>query len=291
VREVDQDITVEREHAVKRADAATTTAKPIRQAEDPFAAACAALERLADLKREHVLDDADFLDLKTAILKRIKLLAAPEVDSNEKIDSDKDKKDSEAGPNEYSAPYAQLHAHIVDLIAEQYSGGADARQRAQRSLAVMEEQHALNEGDPALLTELLETSLADVDEDVGERMGVIKSVAAKIRAKRNASPASRAIAETAEQSGARAESQYAVDRKTAEWTAGMASNIWRKLVWPDVEGAFSGGAAAASISPALAPYGFPWPLQLAAAIGVVIGAGIRSGAAYGEAALSDRVAG
>jgi type VI secretion system protein ImpC len=287
LREDDQGTTGEPEPTVEPAVAATVAPRRIDRVEDPFEAACGALERLADLKREHILDDADFLDLKAAILKRIKSLAAPEVDSSEKT-AKIDKKDKEAEPDDYSAPYAQLHAHIVDLIAEPYRGGADAKQRAQKSLAVMEEHHALNEGDSALLTELLETSLADVDEEPSKRMGVIKSVAAKIRAKRNASPASRAIAETAEQSGTRAENQYPVERK-ADSIAGFASHLWRKLVWPDVEGAFSGGAAAAAISPALAPYQFPWPVQMAAAIGVVIGAGIRSGVAYGEAALNERV--
>ncbi len=294
VREDAQAMSGEPERVVEPPHGAPAIPGPITRAEDPFEAACAALERLADLKREHILDDADFQELKVAIVKRIKRLAAPEADSNEEIGKDKDKdkdkagKDRETGLDDYSAPYAQLHAHIVDLIAEPYRGGADVKQRAQKSLAVMEERQAINEGDSALLTELLDTSLADADEDVAKQMGAIKSVAAKIREKRNASPASRAIAETAEQSGSRAESQFAVARKTSDWTAGIAANLWRKLVWPDVEGAFSGGAAAASITPALAPYGFPWPLQAAAAIGVVIGAGIRSGVAYGEAALTEK---
>ena len=258
--------------------AVAVTGRPTVDA-DPFSSACEALERLATLRRQGILDETDFLELKGAIMGRIRLLVPPAAHTAEK-------KNLELGPGEFAVPYAQLHAHIVDLIAEPYRSGDDPKRRAQRALMEMDEKGALNPGDSPLLIELLEIVLADRQKDVSERLAAVKDVAGKIRSKENASPASRAIAETAEQSSARAAGEYAVGQKPSGTIRG-AAKIWRKLVWPDVEGAFSGGAAAATVFPALAS-SLPWSLQIAAAVGVVIGAGIRSGVAYGEAALHGR---
>ncbi len=285
VRETDGAATSESERLLPHApDLAATR---IARSQDPFAAACDALERLTALRRQRILEEPEFLQLREGILQRIKRLAVPEMETSPK--TDKKEREPEPEPDDYSVPYAQLHAQIVDLIAEPYRAGAGPKQRAESALATMEGQHALNEGDSALLKDLLDVTLNDSDEDLPKRMEAIKGVAGQIRGKRNASPASRAIAETAEQSGSRAERHYAVERKVPGSTHGAASSLWRKLVWPDVEGAFSGGAAATAMSSALASYQLPWPLQIAAAVGVVIGAGVRSGVAYGEGGSNERV--
>ena len=247
------------------------------QAADPFSALSDRLERLAELRRQQILEEPDYLELKNSILSRMKRLIEPAAEASSQTTQT-------SGPSGFEVPYAQLHSRIVDLIAEPYLGGAGPKERAQNALSQMHENHAVNSEDVQVLTELLETALADTNEDVAKRLSAVKGIAERIRTSQSASPASKAIADTAEQSGTRA-----LDRSTAEPQASttsstLGSKIWRRLVWPDVEGAFSGGAAAAVAYPALAEhYPFAWPLQMAAAFGVVVAAGVRSGVAYGEA--------
>jgi len=68
-----------------------------------------------------------------------------------------------------------------------------------------------------------------------------------IRDRNGASPAAKAIADTAQQSATRAHEQYRKEQKSEMQTGNLLERYWRKLVWPDVEGAFSGGAAATTL--------------------------------------------
>lgn len=243
------------------------------QSEDSFSAASGALERISDLRSRGILDEPNYLELKNAIIAKMKsLIGAP-------LESEIPKPGNSAF-HAGTVPYAQLHAQIVDLIADSYASGSDPKSRAQHALREMNKLGALNSGDPPLLMELLDTALADTNEkSPAELLSEVSHVAAKIRT-HPASPVSKAIAETAEQSGRRAAEEYESKQKSEK--PGLISTLWRRLVWPDVEGAFSGGAAGASISPALAAHQVLWPVQIAAAFGVMIGAGLRSGMAYGE---------
>jgi hypothetical protein len=237
------------------------------------------LERLAELRRQSILDDVDFRGLKDVVLGKIRLLIAPEPYIEE------ENKPRELPPAAVEVPYAQLHAQIVDLISGPYRDGHNPKRRTQDALAKMIDTGAVNPDEGPLLRELLETALTDSRAGLPERLAALKVTARKILEVDNASPATRAIVETAEQSGIRAVEEGKTIPKAARLVRGAASRIWRKLVWPDVEGAFVGGAAGATVYPALATSQLPWPLQMTAAFGVVIGAGIRSGMAYGEAAL------
>jgi hypothetical protein len=251
---------------------ADETAGP-HESTDSFSNASLALERIASLRRRNILDEADYLELKTAIISKMKRLIEPATEKARLAIGS-------AVPSDYTVPYAQLHSQIVDLIAEPYGSGMHPNQRAQKALSQMEASGALNDGDSPLLNELLAAALSAAGESPPtDRLDRISEIAARIREHR-ASPASKAIADTAEESGKRAVSEYASDVPPA--SGPHAENLWQRLVWPDVEGAFSGGAAAAVASPTLQASQFFWPLQIAAAFGAIIGAGIRSGVAYGE---------
>ncbi len=248
---------------------------------DAFLAASNALERIADLRRRNILDEPDYLELKGAILAKMKQIVAPEG-----LPVPERAKAPDPPMPDYEVPYAQLHEQIVNLIAGPYRSGADPKQRAQQAITEMEERGALNPGDHPLLNELVDAALSDAGENLPDQLGRVMDIAARIR-EHETSPASKAIVDTAEQSGKRAVQEYALEEKLGA-TTGLASGFWRKLVWPDVEGAFSGGAAAAAASSAMATPSFAWPVQIVAAFGVVIGAGLRSGVAYGEHGLAQQ---
>jgi type VI secretion system protein ImpC len=251
------------------------TAPPTTDGGDAFLAASNALEKIADLRRRNILDEPDYIELKGAILVKMKQIVAPQGHPT---------LPNANAPNsplaDYEVPYAQLHEQIVDLIAASYRSGADERQRARQAITEMDERGALNSGDNPLLNELIDAALSDAGDNLSDQLGRVTEIAARIR-DHETSPASKAIVDTAEQSGKRAVREYDSEEKLGAGT-GVASALWRKLVWPDVEGAFSGGAAAAAASSALATSSFAWPVQIVAAFGVVIGAGLRSGVAYGE---------
>jgi hypothetical protein len=242
---------------------------------DAFLAASNALERIADLRRRNILDEPDYIELKGAILVKMKQIVAPQGNT-----ASLKAKAPESPIADYEVPYAQLHERIVDLIASSYRNGADPRQRVQQAITEMDERGALNSGDNPLLNELIDAALSDTGENLSDQLGRVMEIAARIR-EHKTSPASKAIVDTAEQSGKRAVREYELEEKLGA-TTGVASALWRKLVWPDVEGAFSGGAAAAVASSSLATSPFALPVQIVAAFGVVIGAGLRSGVAYGE---------
>lgn len=245
---------------------------------DPLLAASEALARIGSLRQQQILADAEFLEMKAALLSRIQQLSALAAPDPKKSDSA-----PPAAP--VVVPYAALHAQIVDLIADPYRAGKDPRQRAYEALREMDEKRALNPGDSRLLAQLADTALTDTQEELPGRIASLRKVVAKIRGKRDSSPAARAIADTAEHSSSRAAQELATGGQPPHQEKESGPLIWRKLVWPDVEGAFGGGAAATAAFPVLTSSSFPWPLQMAAALGVVVGAGIRSGIAYGESAF------
>lgn len=236
---------------------------------DPFSAASEALERVVDLKRRGVLDERDYLGLKNSIVANMKKLAGV---SGESAPLKTEIPDIGSG----GFPFAQLHAQIVDMIAGP-DGAADPNTRAKNALRQMDAMGALNTGDAALLDQLVDAALGDdQNKTPSGLLHGVSEVAAEVRA-HAASAACRAIAETAEHSGKRA-IERGQERKHADGR--WLSTLWRELVWPDVEGAFSGGAAAVAMNPVLAAHQFALPIQAIAAFGVVIGAGTRSGAAY-----------
>jgi type VI secretion system protein ImpC len=253
-----------------------------------FAAASESLAQLAELKRKQLIDDTEFQQLHNLLLSRMKEACelAPQP-ATPKVQAPA----SESRHLDPPVPYARLHAQIVQRVAESYQAGEDPKYRAYRAMAEMAERQALAPGDSEPLSRLIDTTLAgrpETPSDLDRRAAEVKSISTSIASREGASPAARAIAETAEQSVEKA-ADWLQKSQTAQGQNGsLIERAWRKLVWPDVEGAFSGGAAAASVLPAFSNSLSAVPMPVIAALGVVIGAGIRSGVAYGEVSESTR---
>jgi len=254
-----------------------------------FAAACDSLERLTDLSRRQLIEEPEFQQLRNALLSAMKEAFV----SPRKIDTRASSSSLQPDPFDMAVPFAQLHSQIVDRIAAPYRPGNDEKHRAYRAMAEMAEKRALHPGDAELLSDLIDLVFRPQQEDSAgnaaafapdgvDRLAAVCSASAAIGSRDGASPAAKAIAVTAQQSATRAHEHYKRGQPSEKRKANPLERYWRKLVWPDVEGAFSGGAAAATIFPSLMSSQFPLALPMVAAIGVVIGAGVRSGVAYGE---------
>ena len=235
---------------------------------DPIEYVRRGLEQLGELKTRNLLDDTEF-----AALKR-RLFAAAGVELP-----------AAAAEHERRLPYGQMHAQVVEAVAKEYAASGDEKARALRAIAGMLERRALAPADSAPLSEVAEVALTPpaegARESMTEKLTTLTRIAQELSQSAGSSPAARAISETARESAERACGEF--DRRQAETEAKLSPpSFWRSLVFPDVEGAFNGGAAAAGVFPALQAAAFPLALPLAAALGVVIGAGVRSGAAYGE---------
>jgi type VI secretion system protein ImpC len=243
-----------------------------------FDSTARSLERIGELHRQRLLDDSEFQQLRDLAVARMKeSFPAPPAPKTAPASLDP------------PVPFAALHARIVERVAEPYQSGENAKYRAYRALADMGASQALDAGDSEPLSKLIDATLsegspgvrASTTEELDRRLAEVKDISAAIAVREGSSAAARAIAETAEQSVERANGQIRGDESLTR-SANVLERAWRTLVWPDIEGAFSGGAAAASVAPAFASSLANVPMPVVAALGVVIGAGIRSGVAFGE---------
>jgi hypothetical protein len=254
---------------------------------DAFETASRCLERLAQLKEKELLENAEYEELRGLLISEMKRSASfPE---ERMVEPSKPSERLQVA----SIPYGQLHSQIVQKIASTYeSAGANAKQRVFRAMAEMAEKQALYPGDSTALTELVETVFAPLEGPVDDSTGVASrqlveiqrsliGISATIRDAKEASPAAKAIADTALQSTTRAAAEFPVERSKAEARSTPLLSFWGRFVLKDVEGAFEGGAAAVTVAPAFAA-AFPVALPVAAAFGVVVGAGVRSAIAYAE---------
>jgi type VI secretion system protein ImpC len=250
-----------------------------------FDTTASSLERITELYRQRLLDDSEFRHLREMAVARMKASLTLEPTPLKCAPT----------PLDPPVPFAALHAQIVEGLAKSYQSGETTKGRAYRALAGMADGNVLEPGESDLLSKLIDVTLshrspalrASTPEELDGRLAEVKDISAAISVREQASAAARAITETAEQSVERANGQIRSDRSLMR-SAGVLEREWRKLVWPDVEGAFTGGAAAASITPAFASSLANVPIGVVAALGVVIGAGIRSGVAFGESHISSR---
>jgi hypothetical protein len=120
----------------------------------------------------------------------------------------------------------------------------------------MAEKQALSPGDAVLLTDLAEIvfrpfagAAGDAAEpgirEVLERTTSINLVSSKIRNTQTTSPAAKAIGDITEGAAAVASQECLKPQVT---TTSKVSSLWNKLVWPDVKGAFWGGAQGATMA-------------------------------------------
>lgn len=241
------------------------------------------LEQLSELKKKNLLEDAEYQELRSLFLTHLK----------DAISSGLRELKEPTSPLEVnqtdSPPYGQLHLQIVKKIRTSYKGAeGDAKQRMFRAMAEMAEKQALNPGDSADIEEIIEiafTSLPDHDnipreEVYSELLKILKAlhdIHSKVEANPNSSPAAKAIAEITHQSA-----NEAADEIRSQRNKVTPGKLWGRLVLEDLEGCLQGGAAAVGLFQPFSTAFGAWSLPVVAALGVVVGAGIRSGIAYGE---------
>jgi hypothetical protein len=263
--------------------------------DDAFEKACHHLELIEDLKRKELLEDTEYKELRNIVLSEMKRSATlMERNQRDEVTT------YEALPT-HSLPYGQLHEQIVQIITATYTSiGATAKQRMFRAMSEMAEKRALHPGDSVALAELIEVVFSLHDRPLDELLSNISiegvrqllevlvslnKISTKIRDSKDTSPAAKAIAETTQQSATRAVEEFGIEQKKPSAKNTTLKNFWGKLILNDVEGAFEGGAASAAVFQAFTGV-FPLTLlPVAAAFGVVIGAGVRSGIAYAERAI------
>jgi hypothetical protein len=257
--------------------------------DDAFEIAARSLERLVQLKEKKLLDDTEYQELRSLLISELKRCASSHEPTT--IIQEERTPERQQVP---SMPYGQLHSEIVAKIESSYKSAAgDAKQRVFRAMAEMAEKQALYPGDSAALTELVDNVFAPLSDDpLNDEKGEVSrklleiqrsliEISARIRNARGASPAAKAIADTSLQSSTRAIAELSVELTRPAANRMSLSGLWGKYVLTDIKGAFEGGSAAVGIVPAFAA-AFPIGLSIAAAIGVVVGAGITSGIAYAE---------
>ncbi len=240
------------------------------------------LEEIAELRKKELVTQTEFDELRAPLVNALKSCFT----SLRQRSAD----GSIAKESLLVVPYGTLHARIVGEIARNRTDATIAdKNTILTAIAKMAEQHALYEGDVETITALVEvlfepekwkvSSDRSQEELLLQTLSALITASTKVSERTGASPAAIAIAETMQQSGARAVAEITDASKPPPPNTPIQSR-WRKLVLNDVDGAFQGGAAAVSIAPAFGA--LPFAIPIAAAFGVVVGAGIRSGLAYGD---------
>jgi hypothetical protein len=252
------------------------------------------LERLGQLKDKGLLTEVEFEEARHALAASLVSLISIHPTSKESFPI------AASHDSATRVPFADLHDVIVGKIAERSPADAAIafKEGAYASITRMTEGRALNEGDSAELIQLVEEvdstlSVGAPDFPLQDSSGQgtrlllqfttnLTRTTTRVRSRFGASPAAIAIAETAQQSATTA-AQHALYPLRPIKQDETAKSFWRRLVLPDIDGAFEGACAAVDVAKAfetMAPFAIAIPI--AAALGVVIGAGIRSGHAYRE---------
>ena len=251
------------------------------------------LERVGQLRAKELITAAEFEETRGLLSAELLSLVRPTSGTNEPglIESQFDYVGT--------LPFGEMHDRIVDVIAKlRTNDGLELKEGAIAAIARMSEGRVLNPGDSPGLMTLVEAAfeperwsedppLKDANGAAArlllQQLSSLTQASARVRTRAGASPAAIAIADTAQHSAySAAQTAMAVGSNGVNIPpSGTARSLWRKLVLSDVSGAFQGGAAAAAIAPAFGALA-PVALPLAAAFGVVIGAGIQSGLAYGD---------
>ena len=254
--------------------------------EDRFARACQRLEKIAELKEQGRLDEAEYQDFRDLLLREMKQSAVSGEQPTEVRVVGRERLVRE------TPSFGQQYALIVQRILTTYkSAGKNPKERDYRALGEMAEKQALHPGDYELLSELIETvhvpanvltnDAGEVNETLLKTIMSMNDVAMKVRDAKATSPATHAICDTAQQSVARAVSEYRSEQ-TPPAERAVLSTFWNKWVLPDVSGALNGGATGAGLQPAFTPV-LETTIPIAAAFGAIIGAGITSGRAIAGA--------
>ena len=262
--------------------------------EDLFNKACQYLEKISELKEKELLNDSEYKDIKTDILLQMKQATVSRTNDFEEPISPTQEK------NRYTLSISQLHRKIVRRISATYeSSGNDDKQRMLRAIGEMADGRVLNPGDSPHIEKtvnvayspLYTTEDENFSDKVIETLATLNEINNKVKTDPNCSIAAKTITEITQESS---------NEATKEIQKDLANNtkkqLWKKLVIEDLRGALEGGAAIGGI---IADFGLNLPLATAvtgifpalgsnlslAALAIVIGAGIKSGTAYGEKIL------
>jgi hypothetical protein len=250
------------------------------------------LDRLGGLKEKGLLTEVEFEEARRALAASLlsHISTRPPSQGNLEIGTSHD--------GIARVPFGNLHDVIVGEISRRSPADTAIafKEGAYASIARMSETRALNEGDSAELTKLVEEVDSTVkigapdfalQDSTGQGTRLLLQFTTNltrtttwVRTRPGASPAAIAIADTAQQS-ANTVAQHALSPAGGNHPNETALSLLRRLVLPDIDGAFEGACAALDVAKAfesMSPLAIAIPI--AAALGVVIGAGIRSGHAY-----------
>lgn len=176
----------------------------------------------------------------------------------------------------------QIHQKIVKRISITYRNSEeDDKQRMLRAISDMADSRALNPGDSIHIEETIEIAYRPLSDETDsfsdqliETLTALNKVHSNVKNNPTCSPATKTIIEITQQSSIEAAEKI---RLSKEPNNGKKKKLWKNLVLEDLDGGLQGGAAVVTISPA-----FNLSLPLATALGMLVGAGIRSGIAYGK---------
>jgi hypothetical protein len=251
------------------------------------------LERLAQLKEKDLLTEDEYAEIRRQLVFKIKAAtAAPYGDTT----------GAAVSPSPQQISYGALHMVIVDKLAKHaVQLDVSSKELVFKYMSEMADAGAIFPGETKLLTPLIDEMYAPaqipttVTINSKEGYSALSDVVVSVNNSYNqimlnkVSPATAAIAGTAQQSTLMAAETHKAHSSKADLSPNnppvMFASFWKRIAISDLEGAFEGGAAAMEWQHAF--HFVPEPLgslsmSLAAAFGVVVGAGLKSAGARVE---------
>lgn len=263
--------------------------------DDPIISLGSQLEKIAELHKKGLIEDAEFQEIRGGIILQMKNSTFPMAEAEKPV-----RRVPEAKPAQPSVhvSYGELHNRMVDMFSSQYAdAGADEPSQIRVMVSQIAEKQLISAGDTSALMTIANIVYdpAFYETDMSDDQMTAKMVLAQLslsnmndqmRSRPDASPPAKAIAEVADQSSKKAIAEMLKitapegDNQAQEKVVKKQS-IWNSFVKPDVKGAFEGCLAGASLH-LLALDFADISITAAAAIATVIGAGIQSAESYIE---------
>jgi hypothetical protein len=248
---------------------------------DSFVRGCQHLKLIAELNERGLFKDAEYQELRERLILELKQAVEPSKELPTAPDLPRER------VAHHGKAVGQLHAQIVQrILATHEPAGIPPKERLYRALGDMAERGILYPGDSALLAEMIEAVYPPAEYESDDINGAytllintqssLNEVDIKLKAAKATSPATQAIVDTTQQSVTHAAKHYQLIPIESKASRPSLAEFWNKYVLPDVTGAFVGCSAAADIVPIYAPQLDP-SIQLVAAIGAIVAAGVTSG--------------
>ena len=175
--------------------------------DDAFERACRRLEQLSELKDKQRIDEANFENLKEALIAEMRrsivpLQQTPQERPSQRVAADAD----------HPVQFGYLYGEVVRVLNGRYrSSPEDARQRIFRSMSDMADSRALYPGDSAELEKLVDGVFASYEQSTDANpddelrilvrtLADLNRISMKVRDNPERSPAAKAITEVTQQS-------------------------------------------------------------------------------------------